>query len=355
MNVHEKYLKHCLVLAQKGFGKVAPNPMVGCVIVYKEKIIGQGYHKKYGSAHAEVNAINAVKNKKLLKDSTLYVTLEPCSHFGKTPPCADLVVAMGIKYVVVGTIDPNPLVAGKGLQKLASAGCDVKMGILEDECRELNKRFFTFYEKKRPYIILKWTHTADGYIGMQYENGDGRGSIQISGNESGKLVHQWRSEEQAIMVGTNTALVDNPQLTVRKIKGNNPIRILIDRQLKIPPDFHLLDGSVRTIVFTEKEKAETKNIEYVLLDFKKDVLKQIMTELYKKKIQSLIVEGGARLLNSFIQKNIWDEARVFTSKKNLNEIIENKTSGVEAPKIAGKVIAYEKLGADQLLVLSNIS
>jgi diaminohydroxyphosphoribosylaminopyrimidine deaminase/5-amino-6-(5-phosphoribosylamino)uracil reductase len=351
MNVHEKYLKHCLVLAQKGFGKVAPNPMVGCVIVYKEKIIGQGYHMKYGSAHAEVNAINSVKNKKLLKGATLYVSLEPCSHFGKTPPCADLVIAMGFKYVVIGTIDPNPLVAGKGLQKLVSVGCDVKVGILEDECRELNKRFFTFYEKKRPYIILKWAHTSDGYIGLA----NGKSRIQISGNESGKLVHQWRSEEQAIMVGTNTALVDNPQLTVRKVKGKNPMRILLDRQLKVPPDFDLLDGSVPTIIFTAKEKQGKKNIEYIVIDFKKDVLNQIMIELYKRKIQSLIVEGGAILLNSFIQKNLWDEARVFTSKKNLNEIIEKEVSGVEAPKIVGKAIAYEKSGDDQLLVLSNIS
>jgi diaminohydroxyphosphoribosylaminopyrimidine deaminase / 5-amino-6-(5-phosphoribosylamino)uracil reductase len=351
MNVHEKYLKHCLVLAQKGFGKVAPNPMVGCVIVYKEKIIGQGYHMKYGSAHAEVNAINSVKNKKLLKGATLYVSLEPCSHFGKTPPCADLVIAMGFKYVVIGTIDPNPLVAGKGLQKLVSAGCDVKVGILEDECRELNKRFFTFYEKKRPYIILKWAHTSDGYIGLA----DGKGRIQISSNESSKLLHQWRSEEQAIMVGTNTALVDNPQLTVREIKGKNPTRILIDRQLKVPSDFHLLDGSVPTIIFTAKENLGKKNVEYVVLDFKKDVLKQIMVELYKRKIQSLIVEGGAKLLNSFIQNNLWDEARVFTNKKNLNEIIEKGVSGVEAPKIAGKAIAYGKSGNDQLLFLSNIS
>ena len=347
MNTHEKYMTRCLELAKKGFGKVAPNPMVGCVIVHKGKIIGEGFHEQYGSVHAEVNAINSVKNKKLLKDSTLYVNLEPCSHFGKTPPCADLIIRKNIKYIIIGTIDPNPLVSGRGLQKLISSGCDVKVGVLERECRELNKRFFTFFEKKRPYIILKWAQTKDNFFGIINLKS------QISNLKSQQLVHQWRSEEQAIMVGTNTALIDNPKLTVRKVKGNNPIRVVIDKNLKIPSSFHLLDGSVPTIIFTAKKKTSKKNIEFVKIDFKKNILKQITDELYDRKIQSLIVEGGTKLLNSFLEKNLWDEARVFTSTKTLSEITCEKEGGVEAPKMKSKSIMREKIGNDILEFYCN--
>jgi diaminohydroxyphosphoribosylaminopyrimidine deaminase/5-amino-6-(5-phosphoribosylamino)uracil reductase len=360
MNVHEKYMKRCLELAQKGFGRVAPNPMVGCVIVYKGRIIGEGYHQQYGSVHAEVNAIKSVKTQHLasLKEATLYVNLEPCSHFGKTPPCADLIIKTGIRYVVIGTIDPNPQVMGQGLQKLVSSGCDVKIGVIEGECRALNKRFFTFHEKNRPYIILKWAQTADKYMGMEDVIGkreDGSGQLRISGAASQKLVHQWRGEEQGILVGTKTALNDNPQLTVRKAKGKNPVRILIDRKLKVPSSFHLLDGKVPTIVFTTKKKAPKKNIVYVIINFEKDLLKQIMSVLYEKKIQSLIVEGGSKLLNACIEVGLWDEARVFTSKKNLSQIAGKNTKGVDAPKIAGRVTGQKKMGEDLLLMLSNIS
>jgi diaminohydroxyphosphoribosylaminopyrimidine deaminase/5-amino-6-(5-phosphoribosylamino)uracil reductase len=368
MNLHEKYMERCLELAMKGFGKVAPNPMVGCVIVHKNKIIGEGYHQQYGSAHAEVNAIKSVKTHDLasLRKAILYINLEPCSHFGKTPPCADLIIKTGIKYVVIGNVDPNPLVKGKGLQKLVSAGCDVKVGILEDECRELNKRFFTFHEKQRPFVILKWAQTADKYIGkseVRSQKSKVSSRIKISSSASQKLVHRWRGEEQAIMVGTNTALTDNPKLTVRDVKGGNPVRILIDRQLKVPSVFHLLDGSVPTIVFTAKKKTTKKKLDYVTIDFNKDVLKQILAELYSRKIQSLIVEGGSTLLNSFIQKNLWDEARVLTSNKIFSQIAEKKASarpgrygqGVEAPRIAGKVMGQKKSGDDLLLMLSNIS
>ena len=349
MNMHEKHMKRCLKLAKKGFGKVAPNPMVGCVIVYKGKIIGEGFHEQYGSAHAEVNAINSIKknNLHLLRDSTLYVTLEPCSHFGKTPPCADLIIRKKIKYVVIGTIDPNPLVSGRGLQKLVSSGCDVKVGVLDAECKELNKRFFTFFEKKRPYIILKWAQTADRFIGMKNEK------LKITNEKSNTLVHRWRSEEMAIMVGTNTALIDDPELTVRKVKGKNPIRIVIDRNLKIPSSFHLMDGSVQTIVFTEKKKVTKQNIEFVKLDFKKNVLNQILNELYSRKIQSLIVEGGAQLLNSFLEKDLWDEARIFTAKKNLSVITGKKESGVEAPKILEDIIFKKGIGEDNLIIYRN--
>src|ERR1051326_7252758 len=266
---HEKYMKRCLELAEKGFGKVAPNPMVGSVIVCDNKIIGEGHHKKFGEAHAEVNAINSVKDKSLLKKSTLYVNLEPCSHFGKTAPCADLIIRYKIKYVVIGSIDTNPLVAGRGIQKLVSVGIDVMVGILEDECKELNKRFFTFYEKKQPYIILKWAETADGFIGIKNER------LKITTEKANKVVHQWRSEEQVIMVGTNTALCDNPKLTTRLVKGKNPLRVVVDEKLNIPYKFHLLDKKIPTIVFTAKKKSSAKNLEYVKIDFKKIVLKQI--------------------------------------------------------------------------------
>lgn len=365
VNPHEKYMKRCLDLAGKGFGKVAPNPMVGCVIVHNGRVIGEGFHEQYGLAHAEVNAINSVKNKKQLRDSTLYVNLEPCSHFGKTPPCADLIIRSKVKYVVIGTIDPNPLVSGKGLQKLVRAGCDVKVGILEDECRELNKRFFTFYEKRRPYVVLKWAQTADKYLGAKPQVSSlkskvpsreiAKGRIQISGPVAQKLVHQWRTEEQAIMVGTNTALQDNPKLTVRNVKGKNPIRVVIDRQLKVPSSFHLLNGTVPTIVFTAKKKFRKANLEYVVIDFKKDVLKQIMAELHSRNIQSVFVEGGSKLLQSFIRKKLWDEARVFTAKSTLSEIAGKKATGIDAPKIAGKAIGQKRSGDDLLIRLSNIS
>ncbi|MBI3503014.1 MAG: bifunctional diaminohydroxyphosphoribosylaminopyrimidine deaminase/5-amino-6-(5-phosphoribosylamino)uracil reductase RibD [Bacteroidetes bacterium] len=344
MIAHEKYIKRCIELAQKGFVKVAPNPMVGCVIVCDEKIIGEGYHKKFGEAHAEVNAIDSVKDKSLLKNSTLYVNLEPCSHFGKTPPCAEHIIRYKLKYVVIGTLDPNPLVAGKGIQKLISAGCDVKVGILEDQCRELNKRFFIFHEKKRPFIILKWAVTKDNYMGILNLKS------QISNLKSQKLVHQWRSEEQAIMIGTNTALTDNPKLTTRLVKGKNPLRIVIDKDLKIPSKFHLLDKKISTIVFTAKQKSSSKNLEYVEIDFKKNVLNQILIVLHQRNIQSLIVEGGAKLLNSFIKEGIWDEARVFTSNKKLNQ-----KDGIASPEISGKIILEKQIGSDSLKVLRNIS
>jgi len=341
-------MKRCLELAAMGLGKVAPNPMVGCVIVHNNKIIGEEYHKEFGSAHAEVNAISSVKDKSLLNDSILYLNLEPCSHFGKTPPCADLIIRNKIKYVVIGTLDSNPLVAGRGIQKLVSSGCDVMLGIMEEECRELNKRFFVFHEKKRPYIILKWAETADKYIGItNYE-------LRITNQRADKLVHQWRSDEQAIVVGTNTALTDNPKLTVRNIKGNNPLRIVIDKDLKIPVRFHLLDGKVSTIVFTSKQKSSKKNLEYIRIDFKKNVLKQIIDELYNRNIQSLIVEGGAKLLNSFINENIWDDARVIISNKKLSELSKEK-SRVEAPSVKGKLILEKKSGSDSLKVFRNTS
>ncbi len=343
MNTQEAYMKRCLQLAAKGMGNVAPNPMVGCVIVYQDKIIGEGYHQKYGEAHAEVNAINAVEDKELLKNATLYVNLEPCAHYGKTPPCADLIIEHKIHYVIIGSIDTNSLVAGKGIEKLAKAGIDVKIGVLEKECKELNKRFFTFYDKKRPYITLKWAQTKNGFIDNKRTEDTIGKALQITNLESKKLVHKWRSEEQAIMVGTNTALLDNPQLTVREVNGKNPLRITIDKWLRIPKSYHLFDKSTPTLVFTAVDTPSVNNLEFVKIDFDNDVIMQISNELYKRNIQSLIVEGGELLLKSFIESNCWDEARVFISDITIGR-------GVNAPILNGNPVSKENIKDDKLWI-----
>jgi diaminohydroxyphosphoribosylaminopyrimidine deaminase/5-amino-6-(5-phosphoribosylamino)uracil reductase len=342
MSTHEKYMKRCLELAVKGLGHAAPNPMVGSVIVYEDEIIGEGYHEQYGQAHAEVNAINSVKNKELLKKATLYVNLEPCSHFGKTPPCADLIVEHKIPYVVIGSIDTNSLVSGKGIEKLAKVGIDVKVGILEEACKKLNKRFFTFHEKKRPYIILKWAQTADGFIDVKRKEESTSKPIQISNSDSKKLLHLWRSQEQAIVIGTNTALLDNPQLTVREVDGKNPLRITVDKWLRIPREFHLFDQSTPTIIFTSVDEPSKNNLEYVKIDFEKPVIPQILDELYKRNIHSLMVEGGELFLNSFIDEGLWDAARVFISEKELGK-------GVNAPILKQNPVVRENISGDKLL------
>jgi diaminohydroxyphosphoribosylaminopyrimidine deaminase/5-amino-6-(5-phosphoribosylamino)uracil reductase len=345
MNEQEKYMQRCLELAKKGFGNVAPNPMVGSVIVYNNEIIGEGYHMQYGQAHAEVNAINSVKDKSLLKKATLYVNLEPCSHFGKTPPCADLIIEHKIPYVVIGTIDSFAQVCGRGIEKLTKAGVDVKVGVLEEQCKELNKRFFTFQEKKRPYIILKWAQTADGFIDGIREDAN-TPPLKISNAAANKLVHTWRSQEQAIMVGKNTALLDNPQLTVRGVEGKSPIRIVTDKHLSIPANFYLLDKSVPTIVFTGIEMPSSTNLEYVTIDFDIEIIPQILNELYKRNIQSLIIEGGYNVLNSFIADNCWDEARVFISEESIN-------NGINAPEINRKPAFKETIDNNTLLIYVN--
>ena len=346
MNNHETYMKRCLLLAAKGLGGVAPNPMVGCVIVCNGKIIGEGYHQQYGQAHAEVNAIESVKKKELLQKSTLYVNLEPCSHFGKTPPCADLIIEHKIPYVVIGSIDVNSLVSGKGIHKLSKAGIDVAVGVLEAECKQLNKRFFTFHEKKRPYIILKWAQSTDGFIDAKRSAYTSGKALQISNNDSKKLLHQWRSEEQAIMVGTNTALLDNPQLTVREVKGNNPLRITIDKTLRIPKEYHLFDTTTPTLVFTGAEAISSTNLEYIQIDFEQAILPLILNELKNRTINSLLVEGGEQLLNSFIDSNLWDEARVFISDKKIEE-------GVNAPVLKKNPTGKETIGDTILLTYIN--
>ena len=346
MSEQIEYMQKCLQLAKKGSGEVAPNPMVGCIIVHEEKIIGKGFHKKYGTAHAEVNAINSVKNKELLKSATLYVNLEPCAHYGKTPPCADLIIKYKIPNIVIGSIDPNSLVQGKGIERLIKSGCKVNNGVLEEECKELNKRFYTFHKKKRPYIILKWAQTMDGFIDVKRNKQDIGKPLQISNERSRKLSHKWRSEEQAIMVGTNTALLDNPRLTTRKIAGKNPLRIVIDKELNIPSIYHLFDGSTPTVIFTGVRKKSKNNLEYVTINFNKNISKQILSELYKRKTQSVIIEGGTKLLSSFIEINLWDEARVFVSNKKLK-------AGIKAPDIKAKGTSTENVDSDKLFIYKN--
>jgi diaminohydroxyphosphoribosylaminopyrimidine deaminase/5-amino-6-(5-phosphoribosylamino)uracil reductase len=346
MNEEKKYMKRCLELAKKGFGNVAPNPMVGSIIVCEDRIIGEGYHQQFGKAHAEVNAINSVSDKELLKKSVLYVNLEPCSHFGKTPPCADLIIEHKIPKVVIGTIDPFVSVAGRGIEKLRNAGINVTVGVLENECRRLNKRFFTFHEKNRPYIILKWAQTSDGYIDI-IRNEDGlEKPLQITNEFSNALSHEWRSVEQAIIVGKKTAIYDNPKLTTRSVDGKNPLRIAIDRNLSIPSNYHLLDKSTPTLIFTSADSKSEPNLEYSKVDFDELLLPQIMDVLYGKNIQSLIVEGGTNLINSFIHNNLWDEARVFISEMK----IEN---GVNAPEIEQKPVDKQDLNGDTLLIFEN--
>lgn len=346
---HEKYIKRCLELASKGIGTARPNPSVGAVVVYQDCIVGEGYTSLYGGNHAEVNAIHAVKNKEQLKEATIYVTLEPCSHYGKTPPCADLIVKSEIPNVVIGCIDTNSLVAGKGIERLEKAGCNVTVGVLENACKEQHKRFFTVQNKKRPYIILKWAKTNDGFVAPLTK--DEQKPVWISNQYSQQLVHKWRSEEHAILVGTNTVITDNPSLTVRSWTGNDPIRIVLDKNLRIPQDVNVFDESVRTIIITEKNKETRYNkqsevISYEIIDFKNNLAQQICDVLQKHNIQSVIIEGGTKTLQTFIDASLWDEARVFVG----NTTFKN---GVKAPKIKGKIVKKESIGNDVLKIYLN--
>ncbi|MEX0360959.1 MAG: bifunctional diaminohydroxyphosphoribosylaminopyrimidine deaminase/5-amino-6-(5-phosphoribosylamino)uracil reductase RibD [Allomuricauda sp.] len=349
MNIHEKYLLRCMELGKKGLGTTAPNPMVGSVIVHNHKIIGEGYTSPYGGPHAEVNAINAVQDKKLLKQSTLYVTLEPCSHFGKTPPCADLIIDSEIPQVVIGLQDPHDKVAGKGIKKMRDAGCEVTVGVLEAECREHHKRFLTYQEKKRPYIILKWAETEDGFIAPdKVKRKTNPEPFWITNTYSKQMVHQWRSEEQAILVGTQTVLEDNPKLNVRTWEGKNPIRIILDKSLKIPSHFFVFDQSVQTFLLTaEKDSSKyLDGITYEQLDFTKPVANQICSLLFKHSISSLLVEGGTKTLQTFIDEGLWDEARIFKGTSLFG-------SGTPAPVISGKLVHSEKIISDTLSILQH--
>ncbi|WP_375235852.1 bifunctional diaminohydroxyphosphoribosylaminopyrimidine deaminase/5-amino-6-(5-phosphoribosylamino)uracil reductase RibD [Winogradskyella sp.] len=333
MQIHEIHIKRCLKIAKNGLGSTRPNPMVGAIIVCDDKVIGEGFTSPYGQSHAEVNAINAVKNKALLKKSTLYVTLEPCSHHGKTPPCSDLIISHNIPKVVIGCIDDNPQVVGKGIAKLKASGCEVIVGVLEDECKIHHKRFFTFHNKKRPYIILKWAETKDGFIAPKTK--DKQKPIWITNRYSRQLVHKWRSEEQVILVGTNTVIEDNPSLTVRDWTGDNPTRIVIDKNLKLNSELKLFDNAAKTISISNKE-----------IDFKKNISKQICDLLFKENINSIIIEGGSKTLQTFIDEGLWDEARVFVGLTEFKE-------GVKAPQFKGKLASEQSILDDSLKVYLN--
>lgn len=336
-------------LGKKGLGTTAPNPMVGCVIVHDGKIIGEGFTSPYGGPHAEVNAINSVKDKSVLSRASLYVTLEPCSHYGKTPPCANLITKHNIPEVFIGLKDPHDKVAGKGIQKLEEAGCKVTVGILEKECREHHKRFLTYQEKKRPYIILKWAETQDGFMAPDNtKRKDKPEPYWITNPYSRQLVHQWRSEEQAILVGTNTVLEDNPKLNTRDWVGKNPIRIVLDKNLRIGPEFHVLDGSVKTIVLTQQMDA-TKYIDgvaYEVLDFNKPLAQQMCDALHKQSINSVIAEGGTKTLQTFIDEGLWDEARIFTGAVRFG-------NGIAAPKLKAALQHRETILSDILSIYTQ--
>lgn len=347
--IDESFMQRAINLAKLGAGSVSPNPMVGAVIVYKNKIIGEGYHQKYGEAHAEVNAINSVLKKhsnaqNLLQQCTIYVSLEPCSHFGKTPPCTNLIIKHKIPKVVIGCTDFNPTVKGNGIKILQNAGVNVVLGILEQECIELNKRFFTSIAKQRPYIILKWAQTADGFFAPN--NGT---QFWITSATAKTLVHQWRAQEDCILVGKNTAKIDNPQLNVRLVEGKNPKRAVIDRDLQLPKGLFLFDNSQQTFVFNIQNTHTQHQTKYIAIEEFDYLLPQyILYQLYLNDVQSLIIEGGAKTLQTFIDANLWDEARIFTGPQNL-------FTGIIAPKIEGKLTSVNNLDDDILNVYKNIS
>lgn len=312
MTIDEQYMYRCIALAQKGAGNVAPNPMVGAVLVHGDVIIGEGYHQAYGQAHAEVNCISAVKpgDRDKISKSVLYVSLEPCAHFGKTPPCADLIIANAIPEVVIGCRDPFKEVNGKGIEKLEFAGVKVVLGVLEKECKELNKRFFTFHQQHRPFIILKWAQTADKKIASESSS-----RLMISNEHSNRLVHKWRTEEASILVGTNTALLDDPELNARHWAGPSPVRLVVDMDLSLPTSLKIFNNRQKTIIFNTIRHEEAGHLIYYQVTQDVSVVHQIVNALYQMKIQSVLVEGGARLLQSFIDEGLWDEARIITNEQ----------------------------------------
>lgn len=333
MTTDEEYMRICLDLATNGVRSSMPNPSVGAVVVCDDQIIGKGCTSPYGGPHAEVNAINSVSDKAKLNQSTLYVSLEPCSHYGKTPPCSDLIIASEIPKVVIGCTDPFKQVNGSGIAKLKNAGIEVVCEVLEKECRQLNRRFFTFHEEKRPYIILKWAQSADGFIDPRRATGE-KGIRWITDPKTKELTHAWRSREMAIAIGTNTAITDNPSLTVRAVEGLNPLRIVVDRDGKLPADLNLFDGEAQSLVFTGSEHRDYPNAEAVKINFD-DFIEEFFCTLYERNILSVIIEGGARFLSSFITANAWDEARVLTGKIAFKD-------GLKAPEI-GQTPSFTKV------------
>lgn len=352
MKIHEKYISRCIELAKNGLGTTYPNPMVGSVIVCDNKIIGEGWHRKSGEPHAEVNAINSVKNKSLLQKATIYVSLEPCSHFGKTPPCCDLIIKNKIPNVVIGTVDPNIKVAGNGIKKLIEAGTKVLVGVLDKECNELNKRFFTFHQKKRPYIILKWAESQDGFISpditsRKAHNGEEKKPVWITNTYSRQLVHKWRSEEQAILVGTQTVVDDNPKLDVRDWTGNNPIRVVLDQNNRVSKNSHILDNQQKTFVFSRTiADIPKENLIFESIDFEKNIAQRLTDAMYRHQIQSVIIEGGRKTLQTFIDANLWDEARVFSGNTFFFE-------GTTAPSLHKKDGKKQSIDQDELIKFRN--
>ncbi len=345
METDELYMRRCLQLAQQAEGQTAPNPMVGAVLVHNGVIIGEGYHHRCGLPHAEVNAIASVKNPELLPQSTLYVSLEPCSHYGKTPPCAKLIIEKRIPRVVVGMGDPNEKVNGRGIAMLREVGVEVIEHVLEPECRWLNRRFITFHTKKRPFILLKWAQTADGFIDKIRDDAS-TPPLRISNEVTKTLNHQIRSVESAILIGTNTALLDNPHLTSRKWGSRNPVRMVVDRSLRIPADYRLLDDSAPTVVFNATKDETIGNISYVRLDFEQNIVPQMVDYLYQHELQSVIVEGGRQLLQSFIDLDLWDEARIETSPVTIGD-------GVKAPIFPMKPTKIEFFGQNEMQYFSR--
>jgi diaminohydroxyphosphoribosylaminopyrimidine deaminase/5-amino-6-(5-phosphoribosylamino)uracil reductase len=337
----EAFMRRAMDLARLGSGRVSPNPLVGCVVVHDNRIVGEGWHRQYGGPHAEVNALNNVNNPAVLSASTVYVNLEPCSHTGKTPPCADALIHHRIPRVVMANVDTNPLVGGSGIKKLREAGIEVITGILEREGRELNHRFFTCMEKNRPYVVLKWAQTADGFLAR--ENLD---SKWISNEYSRQLVHKWRSEEDSILVGTRTVFHDNPRLTVRDWSGRNPVRIVIDRFLKLSRTLHVFDHSVPTLVYNVMKHEEHDNLKFIRLD-ELDFLPQLLKDLHHRKIASVLVEGGAQTLKHFIDTHLWDEARVFVSEKSFGK-------GLPAPALSGNLTVHDYVHSDALRIYKPV-
>jgi len=320
LDTDQKYMRRAMELARLGLGRVSPNPMVGCVVVHDDKIIGEGFHRQYGGSHAEVHAIESVHKKELLPESTVYVSLEPCAHYGKTPPCANLLVTSGVKKVVIANADPNPLVAGKGKAILENAGIEVVVGVLEKEGLEINRRFFKYITQQKPYVILKWAETADGYIARSDYS-----SKWISNEYSRKLVHKWRTEEDAVLVGRNTALHDNPLLNARDWPGKNPLRIVLDRKLQLPETLNLFNGELLIVCYNTQSSRNEPNLDFVKLP-EEGFLGGVLDELYSRNIQSLIVEGGAATLQAFIDEGLWDEGRVFQSSVCFGD-------GIKAPQL----------------------
>lgn len=340
--VDELFMERCLQLARLGEGLVAPNPLVGCVIVSDGFIVGEGYHRAFGLSHAEVMAINSVKDKKLLADCTLYVNLEPCAHFGKTPPCVDLILKHKIPRVVIGCRDPFEFVNGKGAEMLEQHQVTVRMGILESDCRYLNRRFLTFHERKRPFVLLKFAQSQDGFIGIL------EGPVAISNARSKQLVHKERSRVMGILAGTNTVAVDNPRLTVREWFGQDPLRIILDRKFRLPKTLSVFDHSVPTLVFTDNNCVNEKNMRFLKLDTDQFIPDVLLVKLFELGIQSILVEGGAALIKSFLDQNCWDEAMVITGSKQLGH-------GIEAPKVANKTPVGFNLGGDHIVMFYNTS